>query len=640
MAFHANPFLERVSDLTTSDFDFVRFFSPKILEKLDEKAFKGGVHVFRSAPGAGKTTLLRAFTPIALRGFWNARRSQELRESFQKLVDIGVLSNQVSPQFLGVLLSCAAGYADLPPGADIKQESLFRALFDCRIVLRTLRSLQSLLGLDLATELSSLQLSYGSEAEDLKGIPRLTDARELIAWAEKHEQRVYAQLDALVSHTRDAVPSHQQFEGLIWLQAVRFQYEGQIVAPARLLMVDDVQKLRRKQRTLLIDELTVQRPAIPVWLAERSIALGDELLSQGARSGRDLSEYSLEEMWSGPKGGNQFLVFAHNILDRRMAAQDLVPSRTFSQCLRETVEASENREDIERGFLKFREDVKRYSGKLRYNAWLEEAERRATDPTIEALINLYVTRILISRDEAKRQMTLELPLPTEELSDRDNSQVSGAAEIFIHEELGMPYYFGIERLCVMASSNIEELLSLAAALYIGIQNKQVLRKRDLNLAPSEQEKLLKQAAKEKLEFVPKNHTEGLRAQRLLDSIGAFCREKTFLPNAPYAPGVTGVRLSQYELSTLTASTSRGRESSLLLKRVLSECTAENLLVAKPSAATTARSAGTIFYLNRTLCAHYGLPLQQGGWQDVFSKDLIEWMERGPKPNRSRRLNID
>jgi ABC-type transport system involved in cytochrome c biogenesis ATPase subunit len=91
IAFNANPFLERVSDPTTSDLDFVRLFSPKILEKLDENAFKGGVHIFRSAPGAGKTTLLRAFTPVALRGFWNARRSQDLTESFQKLVALGVL---------------------------------------------------------------------------------------------------------------------------------------------------------------------------------------------------------------------------------------------------------------------------------------------------------------------------------------------------------------------------------------------------------------------------------------------------------------------------------------------------------------------------------------------------------------------
>ena len=639
MAIHTNPFLERVSDPTTSDLDFVRLFSPKILEKLEENAFKGGVHIFRSAPGAGKTTLLRVFTPVALRGFWNARRSEELHESFRKLVDLEVLSNQEGPRFLGVLLSCASGYADLPPGADIKQESLFRALFDCRIVLRTLRSVQSLVGPNIAGDLSSLRLTYESEAADLKSIPRVPDAQKLVQWAEKQEQRVYAQLDALGGQSTSDIPSHLQFEGPIWLQAVRFHVDGESVAPKRLLMIDDLHKLRRKQRALLIDELTIQRPAIPVWLAERSIALGDELLSQGARSGRDVSEYSLEEMWSGPKGASQFSSFAENILQRRMATQDIVPSHSFSQCLRETFDPGESRAEIEMGIEKFRADVKRHAGSIRYSTWLKNAEHHTRELTVDGLMDLYVTRILISRDEGKRQMTLDLPLPSQELSDRDSSQVRAAAEIFIHEELGVPYYFGLERLCVMATSNIDELLSLAAALYVGIQNKQVLRK-PLHLSPSEQERLLKQAAKEKLDFVPKNHTEGLRAQRLLDAIGTFCREKTFLPNAPYAPGVTGVRLSQYELANLGSSAVPGRERSSVLKRVLSECAAENLLVAKPSAASTAREAGTIFYLNRTLCAHYDLPLQQGGWQEILARDLIDWMERGLKPSRNSRLKID
>lgn len=258
---------------------------------------------------------------------------------------------------------------------------------------------------------------------------------------------------------------------------------------------------------------------------------------------------------------------------------------------------------------------------------------------MESLVELYVTRILLARDESKRQMTLDMALSAEELDDRDNSQVRGAAEIFMHDELKIPYYFGLDRLCVMASSNVEELLSLAAALYVGMQNKQVLRKPEPTLTPVEQEKLLKDAAKRKREFIPKSHTEGLRAQRLLDSVGVFCREKTFAPNAPYAPGVTGVRLSQSELNKLGSGTKALAEKSALLIRVLAECAAENLLLAKPSAASTSRESGTVFYLNRTLCAHYDLPLQQGGWQDVTAAEMIDWMERGLVPSRRRRLEI-
>lgn len=72
------------------------------------------------------------------------------------------------------------------------------------------------------------------------------------------------------------------------MQSVRFIRDGKPVAPMRLLMIDDLQKLRKKQRAFLVEELVELRPSVPVWLAQRSIALGDELLSQGAREGRDL----------------------------------------------------------------------------------------------------------------------------------------------------------------------------------------------------------------------------------------------------------------------------------------------------------------------------------------------------------------
>lgn len=229
-------------------------------------------------------------------------------------------------------------------------------------------------------------------------------------------------------------------------------------------------------------------------------------------------------------------------------------------------------------------------------------------------------------------MSLELvPLSAEDLDQRDSSQVQAAAEIFLHEELKVPYYYGIERLCVLATSNVEELLSLAAALYDGLRAKQILRRPELLLAPPEQEKLLREVAKRKRDFIPKNHTEGTRAQRLLDAIGSYCKDRTFLPNAPYAPGVTGVRLSQSELFKLNSGSLK--EFGGTLRRVLAECVAENLLVSRQSAASTSRDGGTIFYINRTLCMHYDLPLQMGGWQDIDVEKLIEWMERGRIPNK-------
>ncbi|MCG8343874.1 MAG: hypothetical protein MI685_01785 [Chlorobiales bacterium] len=637
MAYKANPFLERMSERTTSDMDFARLFSPKILERLTEDAFDGAVHIFRSAPGAGKTTLLRAFTPAALNAFYRSRHIPELIESFRYLVSHGVVHEDNGPQMLGVILSCASGYADLPPGTDLINEGLFRSLFDCRVVLRTLHSICTLFDISSNEQLDQIRLSYDEAAIDLKNIPLHKEPSKLLTWAEQQEQIVYARLDTYDGPQDENMPLHKRFESILWFQYVRFHFKNRIVAPRRLLMIDDLHKLRRKQRALLLDELTVLRPSVPVWFAERTIALGNDLLSQGVRQGRDLREYALEDMWSSKKGSHQFSTFAQNILDRRMSLQDVVASSSFSQCLQSKFHPDEIRDKVIQGIRSFIDETDSHGINIRYSEWLARARERAEEITIDTLIDIYVTRILIARDEAKRQMTLDLALSAEELEDKDNSQVRGAAKIFIHEELKIPYYYGLNCLCDLATNNIEELLSLSAALYDGLQAKQVLRRPQLVLSPSEQEKILIKAAKLKSQFIPKNHTEGSRALRLLDSIGKFCREKTFQRNAPYAPGVTGVRLSQSEFIKLNALSKPLGSSSEVLIRVLAECSADNLLFLKSSSASTSRECGTIFYLNRTLCSCYGLPVQMGGWQDVSASELINWMERGFVPSRQPKL---
>ena len=248
MAYRANPYLERMSE-RTSDQEFVRLFSPRVLERLSDDSFDGAVHVFRSPPGGGKTTLLRAFTPTALKAFWNARSVDEIAESYQGLLSRGVFDAQSGPQLLGVFLTCASGYADLPPGAAAAQEGLFRALLNCRIVLRALRSVSILAQTDQV--LDQIELEYDDSAADLRAIPSLRNAAELSRWAEQRERSVYAQLD-LVSPSDPDIIRDTRFDGLLWLQSVSFLHLGKVIAPRRLLMIDDLHRLRRSQRALLI----------------------------------------------------------------------------------------------------------------------------------------------------------------------------------------------------------------------------------------------------------------------------------------------------------------------------------------------------------------------------------------------------
>ena len=341
----------------------------------------------------------------------------------------------------------------------------------------------------------------------------------------------------------------------------------------------------------------------------------------------------MDELWGNVRGGQAFNTFSQ-ILDRRLHIQSLIPAGTLSQYLSDQLLPADVEKQFHATVNLFMKERHRLQGNLRYHEWFVRGHSISQAPSVQAIEELFSILILIYRDEAKRQLALQLePLPTEELEQRDSSQVKGAAEIIANDAFGLPYYYGIERLCAMATNNVEELLSLAAALYEGLRAKLVLRRTDLILSAVEQEKLLKAAAKRKREFIPKAHSEGTRAARLLDSIGEFCRERTFLRSAPYAPGVTGIRFSQSELNKIKHDRAAAMTSLAGLRRVISESVAENLLVARESAASTNRESGTVFYLNRTLCVHYGLPLQYGGWQDIGVTEAIEWMEKGRATRR-------
>lgn len=631
MAALGNPFKERATDRTTSDQAFVRLFSPRILENLPEEAFKGGVHLFVSPPGGGKTTLCRAFTPSALQSFWNAKDIPEMKESAKVLQELGILDPTEGPQMLGVQLTCLSGYADLPSGMSLQHDGLFRALLNCRIVLRALRSLATMVNANSIEQLNDITLKYSGELQDLTSIPKEPSPAKLAQWAEQCERSVYSHLDALSEDdVTDNMPAHVRFEGVLWLQGVKFIQNNKELVPRRVLMIDDLQALRRKQRELLTREFLDLRPKESIWLAQRTSALKEEeVLSIGARRGRDVEVHQLETLLGN--GRNGFSSFAMNVLDRRFETQNLFPKTKFEQFLKGDISPQEVAKAFQVGVEKYQAQIACFRGNTQYQDWIAVADAicKKDNPTAEDLRALYTTRILIARNENNRQLSF-VPLASEELEERDSSATQGAAEIFAHEETSLPFYFGIDVLCSMATNNIEELLGLASALYDGLEANQMMRRSDKSLTSREQEKLLCDAAKKKREFIPRSHSEGTRAQSLIDAIGSYCRERTFMATASYPPAVTGVRLAQSELDRLMDG--QGGPTNLVntLRKVLSECVADNLLFLRPSSATTGREGGQVFFLNRTLCAHFGLPLTLGCWQDVKVSDLLEWMQRGRK----------
>ena len=185
--------------------------------------------------------------------------------------------------------------------------------------------------------------------------------------------------------------------------------------------------------------------------------------------------------------------------------------------------------------------------------------------------------VLIDPSRARRgspplELQLE-PLTPEELNYRDSSQIKGAAEIMANEAFGVPYYYGIERLCTMATNNVEELLSLAATLYDELTGQIGTSQSGPNSFCLRTGKVASGGCETQKGFHPQSAYRN-RAARLLDAIGSFCREKTFQPTAPYAPGVTGeIRFSQSELAKIKLEKPGTARTTVLLRKVIAESVA-------------------------------------------------------------------
>ena len=83
-----NPFLMRASERIESDVNFLRLYSPIVLDSLIEKnsndTLWNNVIFIRSSPGGGKTSLLRVFEPSTLFNIFS-RKSQEYKDLFNYL---------------------------------------------------------------------------------------------------------------------------------------------------------------------------------------------------------------------------------------------------------------------------------------------------------------------------------------------------------------------------------------------------------------------------------------------------------------------------------------------------------------------------------------------------------------------------
>jgi hypothetical protein len=634
-----NAFAIRTSETSSPDEVFSRYFAPEVLSILPQDIFATSARVLRSAPGGGKTSLLRIFTPGPLVQVIRNRHLSPHDEIHRSLAQLRVVDEGSALAF-GILVPCASGYAEIGPQLEERtSRALFRALVNARIILRTLRAMCTLYDLDYPSGLSSITCDYTNSLFDEGPIPRTADFGALRDWAEDIESRCFAQLDAVGNASVD-LPLHMQFDAVLWLSQVSFKVHGRAIAARPIIMFDDVHRLRPWQRTLLYSELLDHRSGTSVWFAERTYVINSSELLTGAIPRRDYEEVRMEQAWSTARP-KQYLSFVTSIADRRMA-QMRTDLESFGDFLSNSVSDYATQDRVAKAVPNLEQKIRELAaGTSLFDEWIANAEASDAEP-FEKAIEWTRIGILIARERQKSQPTLALmPLSDDELDARTGSGVAAAAERFVCKNLDVPYFYGIERVVRLSSYNVEEFLQICSVLYEHIYVQKITRSRGggpISVSARSQNDALAKLAEKRFRELPRLFALGPQAQRLIEAIGQMCREKTYEPNAPYAPGVTGIALSNQDREALVQAGRDGPGNPYFeLASTISSCVAQNLFEVRDNHKQD-NKMWVVLYLNRVFCARYDLVYHIGGWQRVSLRRLQDW-SRGVVPRANDKFTL-
>lgn len=619
-----NPFRIHASQRSVNDQEFVKLFGSGAFEVMrDISSPWDGLVFLRSAPGGGKTTLLRLLTPRPLELTRRLIENPQVKSTHDGLVKNGAVSAGGS-EILGTMVVFTTEYREL--AAYDRGNSLFRELLNSRIVISVLRAMLERSDRVYPRDLHTIHVEW--QPESGATIPAHADGQELFQWASTIENGFYERMDDL----GDPVPAqggHARLDGLTWFSnAVIGDVNGPVTSK-RVLLLDEVQRLSREQRTSLIEYLTNARESCGIWVAERLEALNHrELLSEGALEQRDYEKViQLERRWTGARG-RTYAKFVEQIANLRAAKAEGFEERDFYSWIAEEDDSARWGPRYEEACAEIRQRIEQRVGEgERFHSWVEAAARFKGTPWERAL-RWRKTEVVVEKDLRQAQTELPfLPLPEEEY-DLRATRIERAAEHFLRTEIGAPVYFGREALAGVSSWNVDQYLEVAGELFAEIAAKfSGPRDQPNALTTDRQDAIIRRVAKQRWDGLVRRLPQGAAARQLLLAVEVYCREQTFRPTAPYAPGVTGIAITMTERAVLIDSPERNIRHLAKLRDILTSLVAQNLLIPSLDHQQGGRPV-VVFYLNRLLCVQFGLPLGRGGWRHKALDELNAWLRSG------------
>ncbi|MBA7521455.1 hypothetical protein ES705_13562 [subsurface metagenome] len=406
-----NPFRIRASERIESDVNFLRLFSPIVLESLIEKNIDGllwsNILFIRSSPGGGKTSLLRIFEPNSLLTIYS-RKSQEYRELYGYMNKLDAI-NDDGVQLLTVPLACTRNYELLDDLSfnDGQKRRIFYALLNSRITISTLKSISDLKKIRFPEDLNSIKYTYKNEENYFKKIQTPCTGYELYNWALDVERKIYDTLDSFLPDNNESIEGHDELFSLLTLSPKYFLYNDKPVSNKILFMLDDAHKLSDGQRKSLLKYLIERRKQYTIWISERKEVL-EPLESLGSSENRDYEIIHLEEFWRRkPAKFEKTLI---GIADKRarISTADL---NTFQENLDNTFDENQYQSKTLHFIDVMRDKINKPTSYYhdKFQNWVKYIEKFEGSALDKAIL-LKKIEILIHRNLGKTQLAFNFPL--------------------------------------------------------------------------------------------------------------------------------------------------------------------------------------------------------------------------------------
>jgi len=637
-----NPFLYRAADVKTGhmaeDRNFVNLFGVSALNLLKNKiqGLWDMPLLLISAPGGGKSSMMRIFSPRSLKYIQEtASISGDKKALALTMEELGAFKDG-KPYALGIWIKMSDEYQIFQEFENSILNGLFCSLLNSRIILSFFIGICDLNELFVHKDLERISLTLNSSVSNIT-------ENSWKKWGDKNGKHFYEKMAELEANLCEMIDDpfwsgtysdivHSGLWSVELLANLEISIDDTPQPIKPLIMLDDAHELAESQLKFLFNMLTSRQIELPFWVSIRKQALGlEELFSdrlgKGAENGRD---YQFVDFEKSKRDFRKRVLEISTLRVQSAASQIGGLSQTFVDFL------SDEREELflqnfDRSVAKdIKNKVLAAAGKdlIRFQGLIDEIEEQKSEP--HDLCRRYrMLNILIKREigKAQRKFSFE-SIPIETLNKHENKKaIVDSAELFLAKEYKLPYYFGAHRLISLASFNVQQFLRIAGALFEEIMMAIRLdRDKDSFLSPETQHYILSKVANEFFKEIPSMVIYGSKVFRLIRAIGNMCKEETYRPTAPYAPGVTGTALTMYEFEHLKKEANEGVESSRNLYQTIQSAIAHNILEPEPNLRCKGKEY-LVLYLNRLLCISFKLPLQKGGFREKPLKAFFNWINQ-------------